>query len=135
MTKKDTNLQIQEADSTTAVERTKTGKVFVPAVDIYETEKEIVVLADMPGVDEKNIDITLEKNILSIKGNVDAFSPKNYTLGYSEYQVGDYERSFTIDHETIDRDNIKAQYQNGVLTLHLLKAEPMQPKKISVAVA
>lgn len=135
MTKKDNTLQKQETDSGARVERTKTGKVFVPAVDIYETEKEIVLLADLPGADEQNIDITLEKNVLSIKGSVEAAAPQNYTLSYSEYEVGDFERSFTIDNEGVDRNNIKAQFKNGVLALHLPKAEPAQPKKISVTVA
>lgn len=135
MTKKDNTLQKHETDNTATIERTKTGKVFVPAVDIYETEKEIVLLADMPGVDEKSIDIILEKNVLSIKGSVEAITPKDYTLVYSEYEVGDFERSFTVDTESVDRDKIKATYKNGVLSLHLPKAEPAQPKKISVAVA
>jgi len=85
----------------------------------------------MPGVDEKSVDINLEKNILSIYGKVDLSTPDDVRLVYSEYGIGDYQRSFTLSGE-IDKDKIKATLKNGVLKLILPKAEPLKAKKITV---
>ena len=91
----------------------------------------ILVVANMPGVDESSVDITLEKNLLTIKGYVDAVVPEGYTLAYAEYEVGDYERSFTLSDE-IDREHIEAEVKDGVLHLRLPKAEPVMARKIAV---
>ena len=127
-------MEKQEAISTDGVERTRDQKVFIPRADIYETNDALVVVADMPGVDEKSVDITLEKNVLTITGTVDFAQPDNYSLGYAEYEVGDYERSFTLSN-TINFDKIEATMKNGVLQLHLPKAGPAKTKRISVKAA
>jgi len=131
-------LQTQEVEKqeiqTNGAERTRARKAYVPRVDIYETNDEIVVLADMPGVDENSVDITLEKNVLSINGYVEPDQANNYSLAYTEYEVGDYQRSFTVSDE-IDRDNIQAAVKNGVLHLHLPKAGPVKARKITVKAA
>ena len=124
-------VQKQEAQEVAAVERTRSGKVFCPPVDIYERENEIVLLADMPGVDPKTIDIVVEKNILSIKGEVFEQSPDRFELDYREYDSGDYQRSFTLS-DTIDQNKIEAKYEHGILKLRLPKAEKVKPKKIEV---
>jgi HSP20 family protein len=124
-------VQKQEAQEVSAVERTRSGKVFCPPVDIYERKNEIVLLADMPGVDPKTIDIMVEKNILSIKGEVFEQPPTSFELNYREYDSGDYQRSFTLS-DTIDQNKIEAKYENGVLKLHLPKSENVKPKKIEV---
>ncbi len=126
-------LQKREADKLEKVERTRDRKVFVPAVDIYETNDEIVLMAEMPGVDEKTIDVVLDNDVLTIRGQVASEIPEGYELVYSEYEVGDFERSFTIN-ESIDVDKIEARYQNGVLNVRLPKAEPAKAKKIEVKV-
>lgn len=115
-------------------ERTHARKAYVPRADIFETSDGIVVVADMPGVDENSIDITLEKNVLSISGFVEPAQPENYDQAYAEYEVGDYFRRFTLSDE-VDQDNIQATVQNGVLRLHLPKAAPAQARKISVKAA
>lgn len=125
------SIQKREADTIQSSERTRSGKIFTPPVDIYETSDDIVVLADMPGVDEKSIDITLEQNVLTIEGRLDEVSPQGFNLGYWEYEIGDYQRSFTLN-DTIDRDKIEANYKNGVLKLRLPKVEPAKPRKINV---
>lgn len=130
---KQTNLQKRESEKTDVAERTHSGKVFSPPVDIYETKDDIVMIADMPGVAKDAIDINLEKGVLSIKGRVDSFTPDGFELTYAEYDVGDYERSFTLD-DTIEQEKIEASYNNGVLTLRLPKAEKVKPKKIEVKV-
>ncbi len=125
------SLQKKEADSLEKTERTRSGKVFTPATDIIETGSAIIVLADMPGVDEKSIDITLEDNQLTIQSNVEFEKPKDYHLLYSEYDVGDYYRSFSLS-DAIDRDKIEATYKNGLLRLTLPKAEKAKARQIAV---
>ncbi len=113
------------------VERTRSTKVYTPDVDIMEAGDSILVVADMPGVDESSVDITLEKNVLSIYGKVEPEIPEKHELVYAEYGVGDYQRSFTISDE-IDRDGIQATVKNGVLRLTLPKAKAAQTRKIAV---
>jgi HSP20 family molecular chaperone IbpA len=131
MAKETTDIQKKEAQSVDTVERTRASKVFVPAVDIVETDKDIQVFADMPGVDKNSIDITLEQDVLTIMGNAEAFSPQGYDLTYAEYEFGDYQRSFTLT-ENVDQEKIEAKYNDGVLELKLPKAEPVKPKKITI---
>jgi len=124
-------IQKQESKTSDSPERTRSGKVFIPASDIIETANEIYVVADMPGVNEKSIDVTLENNQLTIQGLIQLDVPENHRLMYKEYDVGDFYRSFTIS-DTIDRDKIQASYKNGVLRLTLPKAEKLKPRQISV---
>jgi HSP20 family molecular chaperone IbpA len=121
----------QEVETVDGAERTRARRAYVPRVDIYETEDAIVLLTDMPGVEESSIDITLEKNVLTINGYVEVDTPDNYSLAYAEYESGDYERSFNLSDE-IDREKIEATVKNGVLRLHLPKAGPAKTRKITV---
>jgi len=121
----------QDVEAVEGTERTRSSRAFVPRTDIYETKDSIMVVADMPGVNENSIDITLEKNVLSLHGYVEFSPPKDYNLVYAEYEVGDYERNFTLSDE-IDRDNIEATVKDGVLRLHLPKAGPAKTRKIPV---
>lgn len=131
-------LQTQEVEkqeiTSNGAERTRARKAYVPQADIFETSDAIVVVADMPGVDENSVDITLEKNVLSINGFVEWTQPENYSLAYAEYEVGDYFRRFTLSDE-VDQENIQATVKNGVLRLHLPKAGPALARKISVKAA
>lgn len=131
MTDTTKDLQKKEVELEKGVERTRAKKVYTPAVDIIEKKDTIVVLADMPGVDEKTVDITLEKDLLTIHGNVEEEFHKDHRLVLSEYGTGDYERTFTVSGE-IDRDHIKATVKDGVLRLILPKAEIARTKKIPV---
>lgn len=126
-----TPLQKQEAQ---APQSARARRVFMPRANIYETPDAIVLVADMPGVDEKGVDITLEKNVLTLAGRVEAETaqPKG-RLAYEEYEVGDYQRAFTLSDE-IDRDRIEASLKNGVLHVTLPKANAAKTKKISVKV-
>jgi HSP20 family molecular chaperone IbpA len=132
-------LQIQEAEkqevaSLSEIERTRDRQAYVPRADIYETANDIVLLVDMPGVDENSIDITLEKNVLTINGYVEPDDPKNYTLAYAEYSVGDYQRSFTLSNQIVQED-IQATVKDGVLRLWLPKADIAKSRKIAVKAA
>jgi len=125
--------EIQKRDKTDvqSVERTRSGKVFIPDVDIIDAEDHLTLLADMPGADNKSIDITLENRLLTIQANVSTSVPEGFKPAYQEYEVGDFRRSFTLD-DTIDREKIKADFKNGVLKLTLPKAEAVKPRKIEV---
>ncbi len=122
----------KEADTPEGVERTRPQKVFTPDVDILERKDDIIVTADLPGVDESSIDIALEKNVLTINGRVAAEGPEHFRLAYSEYGIGDYQRSFTLSDE-VDKERIRATMKNGVLRLILPKAALAQTRKIAVA--
>lgn len=124
----------QKMENISATERVRNVKTFVPRVDIYENKDSLFLVADMPGVDEKTVDIELEKNILTINGRVENGRVKEATLMYSEYEIGDYERVFTLSDE-IDRDRIIATVKNGVLRLELPKSEKVKPKKITIQAA
>ncbi len=125
--------QKQEVQVSDGVERTRSARVFAPQVDIYSVEDGIVLLADMPGVGEKDVDITLEKNVLTISGLISNKEPEGYDLVHNEYGIGDYQRSFTVSDE-IDQDKIEASLNNGVLRLHLPKSTKARAKKITVKV-
>ncbi|HNZ64958.1 MAG TPA: Hsp20/alpha crystallin family protein [Smithella sp.] len=125
---------LQKTENTAAMERIRNVKTFLPRVDIYETKDALFLIADMPGVDENTVDVELEKNILTISGRVDNGKVKDYSLVFSEYEVGDYERTFTLSDE-IDRDKIKATVRQGVLRLEMPKAEKVKPKKIVIQAA
>jgi len=125
---------LQKTENVTATERIRNVKTFVPRVDIYEAKDSLYLIADMPGADEKTVDVELEKNILKIYGRVENGKIKDHALVFSEYEVGDYERTFTLSDE-IDRDKIKATVKQGVLKLELPKAEKIKPKKIAISVA
>lgn len=114
-----------------AFERTRSGRTYVPAVDIYETADELVLLADLPGVKLDNVDVHFEKNELRLVGKVDDRACAEKTPVTSEYGKGDFVRSFQIG-ETIDATRISAELKDGVLTLHLPKAEAVKPRKIAI---
>lgn len=124
----------QEVETVGDAEPTRDCKVFVPRVDIYETEGDVFVVADVPGVNEDSVSITLEKNVLTMQGSVDLTTPEDFDLSYSEYGVGDYQRRFTLSEE-IARDSIEASIKDGVLSLRLPKAGPAKAKKIAVKAA
>lgn len=112
-------------------ERTRECRCFVPRVDIFEVDEEIVIQLDVPGIESDTIDITLEKNVLTIKGYADLSTPDGYSLAHAEYEPGDYERSFRLSNE-VQQDKIGASYKNGVLEVILPKAEIAKTRKIDV---
>jgi HSP20 family protein len=124
-------IQKREAETPETGERTRERKVYTPAVDIIERKDDIVVVADMPGVDEQSVDITLEKDVLTIYGKVETDMPEKNVLYFSEYGTGDYQRAFTLT-DKVDRDKIQASVKNGVLKIVLPKAETVKTKKIAV---
>ena len=125
MTEETRAIQVQQEQHPT-VRETRRRRIFAPAVDIVETSDELMVLADMPGVRQEDLEVILEKNVLTIRGTVQLPAMQDYNLEYAEYEGGDYERIFTLA-DDIDRDHIEAVMKNGVLHLRLPKAGPARP--------
>ena len=122
--------EVQEQEKI-QVERTRSTNIYTPDVDILEKDDSIIVFADIPGASESSIDITLEKDVLSIYAKVESEVPEKHQLLRAEYGVGDYQRSFTLSNE-IDREKIEATVKTGVLRLVLPKAKEAQTRKIIV---
>lgn len=127
----ETQVEKQESVPVNGTERTKNRAVYVPLVDIFEVDDALVLVADMPGVDEQGLDLTLEKNVLTIKGTISEEPPAGVPQVYTEYGVGDYERTFTIPNE-VDREAIQATVRQGVLKLTMPKCKQSQTRKIAV---
>ena len=107
---------------------------WAPAVDIYETDKEIVMKAELPEMQEKDIEIKVEDNILILSGErrmEKEVKEENYHR--IERAYGSFNRSFTLP-RTVDRENIKASYKDGVLKVLLPKKEEVKPKQIKIDV-
>jgi HSP20 family protein len=113
-------------------EHTRSGRFFRPNVDIVEKAEELLLLADVPGADGNAIDIRFEDGELTLHGKVESRQGADHSYLHQEYAVGDFYRTFQIS-EAIDAGRISAEYGDGVLTLHLPKAESVKPRKIAVA--
>jgi HSP20 family protein len=125
-------LQVKAKQELTApAEQTRPGLVFTPAVDIFETEHEITLLADMPGVAADDIVIDLRDGVLTVSGEVKPFEGQDETDVLIEFEIGKYYRQFALS-EAIDQGKIEAQFADGVLRLVLPKAEKAVPRKIAV---
>jgi HSP20 family protein len=107
---------------------------WAPSVDIYETENELVIKADLPDLQEKDIDVRVENNTLTVRGErkFDDVNEDNYLRVERAY--GSFMRSFSLPN-TVSSENIRAEYRNGVLTLHMAKLEESKPKQIKISVS
>ncbi len=108
---------------------------WAPPVDIYETENELVLKADLPGLQDKDIDVRVENNMLTIRGErkfEKDVNEDNYLR--IERAYGPFTRSFSLPN-TVSPESVRAEYRNGVLTLHLAKLEESKPKQIKISVS
>ena len=121
----------EKQEVTSSAEQTRTGPVFTPAVDIFENESALTVLADLPGVKAKNLKIDLRENILTLTALVDSLQGEKETDVFREYECGTFFRQFTLA-ETIDQTKIEAELHDGVLRLQLPKTEAARPRQIAV---
>ena len=123
MTKSDAKeIQVKpKQEVASPAEQTKPGVVFTPSVDIFETDRELTLLADLPGVTAKNLNIDLRENTLSITGDVEPFEMAGEEDILVEYEIGKYHRQFSLSND-------------GVLRLTLPKVEEAKPRKIEVRV-
>ena len=126
-------LSVRNKQELKGEELTRAGRAYLPDVDICETQDSLWLWADMPGVDEGSIEVKLADGVLSVEGQVSLQSYENLAPVYTEYNVGNYLRRFTVSSD-IDADHIKARMANGVLEVELPKAESAKPRRIPVAV-
>jgi len=131
MAAKEMELKEKQEVKKTAGEGTRPGPVFIPAVDILENTNEITILADMPGVESKNVDVDLRDNQLTIIGRIEPIENEKEVSLYKEFNWGDYFRQFALS-DIIDQAKISAKMDNGVLKLVLPKVEKAKPQKIKV---
>lgn len=120
--------EMQRVEGT--IEQTRPGPVYQPAVDIFETDAAITVLADMPGVKPDQLEIDLRDNVLSLTGRVTTGQTNEHDV-LREYDAGTFFRQFTLA-ETIDQAKIDAKLGDGVLRLVLPKLERAKPRQITV---
>jgi len=114
-----------------ASESTRGVAGYRPPGVIVDTGEGVKMLLEMPGVGRDDVEIDLERRVLTIRGRGHVTSPEGYRRVYAEYGEGDYERVFTLS-EDIDEAAIRAEMNNGVLTLTLPRAEAAKPKRIEV---
>jgi len=134
---KEATTDVQKAETAsvpTAPEQTRTGPVYSPAVDIFENDNSITLLADMPGVKASDLEIDLRENVLTLAGRVTIPGNAKESNVLREYRTGTFFRQFTLS-ETIDQPKIDAQLTDGVLRLELPKVEKARPRQITVRAA
>jgi len=106
-------------------------RAVLPAVDVYEDEGGITLLADMPGVPREQLELKVEGDALSIEGGVRQLTPDGLEAVYAEVRVPRYRRTFTLSRE-LDSSRIDANLKDGVLTLRIPKQAHAQPRRIEV---
>jgi HSP20 family molecular chaperone IbpA len=116
---------------TAQAEQTTPGVVFTPLVDIFETEKAITLLADLPGVTADRLNIDLRDDIITITGDIRPEEGRDEEDLLVEYETGRYYRQFTLS-EVIDQNKIDANLSDGVLRLTLPKVEKATPRRIAI---
>ena len=112
-------------------ETTIPARVFVPNVDIHETQDALTVILEMPGVAKDNINVRVEDGLLNVEGRLDLSKYQGLRPLYTEYNIGHYARSFQLSSK-IDQSKIGAALKDGVLSLTLPKVEDAKPRKIDV---
>jgi len=124
----------EKQELTSPAEQTTPGIVFSPQVDIFETDKEITLLADIPGVKSEMLNIDLRDNILTITGDIEPAGSSNEENVLIEFDTGRFYRQFTLS-EVIDQNKIDAKLGDGVLRLRLPKVEKATPRRIAIKAA
>ena len=112
-------------------EDTVPARSFIPATDIFETEDSLNVVLEMPGVDKSKVNITVEDDVLEVRGTIEFTRYQGLRPMYTEYPVGHYRRSFSLSNR-IDQHRISAEMTDGVLTVTLPKAEQAKPRQIAI---
>ena len=116
----------------TEEERTAPVSIFVPTTDIYETDKALIVVVEVPGVDKSNVEIAVKDRVLMIDGRIDFQKYAGMQPVYTEYNIGHYHRSFALSNQ-VDGSNIRAEMRDGLLTLTIPKAEEARAQNIEVS--
>ena len=121
----------EKKELATKEERTVPGRFFVPHTDVYETEDALTVVMEMPGVAREAVEIELKDDVLRVQARIDPSKYEGMEPVYTEYNVGHWMRSFALS-DRVDREQIGAQLEDGVLTLTLPKAAEARPRRIVI---
>ena len=124
------NSTTENVTDTRRTESTRGGNYYQPRVDIFETDQELTMYADLPGVRAEDVDLRFERGELILQGRVQRPERPGQAL-LTEYQEGDFFRVFQI-HESIDTTRITAECKHGVLTVHMPKVEEVKPRQVMV---
>src|SRR6476660_5702559 len=125
-------LQVQEKkELASKEEKTVPARYYVPNADIYETEDALVVVMEVPGVEKKDLEISLESDVLRVEARIDFIKYDGLDPLYTEYNVGHYSRAFTVSSK-IDQHQISAELEDGVLKLTLKKSQAAVPRRIAI---
>jgi HSP20 family protein len=125
-------LQVQQKrELETNGEATIPARTFLPTADIFEAENALHVILEMPGVEKDNINVSVREGVLSIDGRLDFSKYKDLQPLYTEYNIGNYSRSFRLS-SAIDQTKIVAELRDGVLSLTLPKVEEAKPRAIQI---
>lgn len=131
MTAQDLRVQEKQEQIEEKGEKTEVGRYYVPQTDIHESSDALFVTMDIPGVSKDRLSIDLDKNVLTVTGNIDFSKYEDLKPIYTEYNIGNYTRSFTLSSQ-IDKERISARMADGVLALHLPKVKEAESRKIEV---
>ena len=112
-------------------EKTVPGKHYIPYTDIFETEDALMVVMEMPGVERSDVNIHVEKNVLSVEGRIQFSKYDTLKPVYTEYNIGHFSRSFALSNE-IDQQGITAKVDDGVLALTLPKVKEATTRRIEI---
>jgi len=112
-----------------AIRRQESDQYYQPATDVRETNDEVVLKFDMPGVSNDNVDVTVDKGTLTVIGRV--HEEEHGDAVYRETRIGDYRRQFTLS-DDVDSEKISGEMKDGVLTVRIAKPEAVKPKKIDI---
>lgn len=125
-----TNTELTHAEPQEAVVR-ESRPVYRPRMEVRENNQFLTLLVEMPGVGEKQVDVTLDKNFLTVRGCVEPVTHEGFEPLWSEYADGNYERTFKL-HTEINREHLQARMKDGILTIQLPKSEKAGETKIQV---
>jgi len=133
-TTREFEVEKQMVETPEGVETTRTGRTYVPRIDIVELNEGIRLLADLPGVAENSLDIVLENDQLTIEGFVEVERPSGYELVHTEYGIGNFRRVFKLS-DQVDQEKITATIKHGVLQMDMPFASGPRTRKIAVQAA
>ena len=126
-------LQVQpKREAEKKQERTVPSAAYLPATDIFETDQALTVVMEMPGVGRESVDVRVENDVVTVEGRIDFSKYEKMQPVYTEYNVGNYVRSFQLSSK-MQQSGISAEIKDGVMTLVLPKAEKAKPRKIAVS--
>jgi HSP20 family protein len=123
---------IEKRELESEQEKTVPGKHYIPYTDIFEESDALIVVMEIPGVDRNDINIHVDKDILSVEAKINHAQYDGLTPVYTEYNIGHYSRSFTLSNE-IDQEGITAKTEDGVVTLRLPKSKEAPPRRIEIS--